>query len=336
MIDDRFIQKIMEKITDSLKDVGVVLYVCFVGSRLHGTNTEDSDYDIRFVYLPYEHKCLLGDAQHIVNADMKWENVDMQGWSIVKFMEMLNKSDTLALDVVFSKSNSDMVIFDDHRLKPIFDSPEKFIPLNKLPNMLGYIVSQANKYGDRGLHLEAHRRALKAAEDSSFEDTDLLANISKEVVGAVNNQGLCRIVVTANNSAAILITGKYRMLGITIGEFKKCMRSAVDSYGARTNKILDGADWKALAHALRCIYEAQELLSTGAIIFPLNASRYLLEVRQGLHDISSIREELSAALRELREEMDLRQDTQQDWSAYQEFILGLYGRKATASRQEDS
>lgn len=336
MIDDKLIRKIMSKITECLQDVGVLLYACFVGSRLHGTNTETSDYDVRFVYLPHKNKCLLGEAQYVVNADMKWENIDMQGWSIVKFMELLNKSDTLALDLVFSKSYPDMVIFDDPRLKPIFDSPEKFMPMNELPNMLSYIASQASKYGDRGLHLEAHRRALKAAEDSGFEDTDLLANICKEVVQAVNNQDLCRIVFTANNSAAILITGKYRMLGIPIGEFKKCMRSAIDSYGARTNKILDGTDWKALAHALRCIYEVQELLSTGVIIFPLNASRYLLEVRQGMHDISSVREELTAALRELREEMDLRQDTQQDWSAYQEFILGLYGRKDTASRQEDS
>ena len=99
----------MDKIYGSVDSSYRILYVTKMGSHLYGTNSENSDTDVKFIFLPSEEDCLLGIAAKNINinssndkeANTK-DDVDIQGWSLQFFIDLLRKGDTNALDVLYS------------------------------------------------------------------------------------------------------------------------------------------------------------------------------------------------------------------------------------------
>ena len=83
-------------------------------------------------------------------------------------------------------------------------------------------------------------------------------------------------------------------------------------YRARQAKKNNGIDWKALSHALRVMYQGQELLSTGKITLPHSGDnlQLLRDVKQGLKpfdEVSLILEEEMEKLEKLNIESTLQE-----------------------------
>ena len=116
-------------------------------------------------------------------------------------------------------------------------------------------------------------------------------------------------------------------LNSTRDSIKKCL----DSYGKRAyNAAADnGADYKALSHALRVTYQAEELLRTGQIIFPLQGEKlkFVKEIKYKTtalkyEQIVELIEGRISAVEALLKTTQLRATP--DWDWINAFVLGLY------------
>ena len=75
-----------------------VLYACEDGSRAWGFHADSSDYDVRFVFLQDSIKYLtLGTPKDAMNFGLS-EQLDLSGWDIRKFLQLMGKSNASVLE----------------------------------------------------------------------------------------------------------------------------------------------------------------------------------------------------------------------------------------------
>jgi predicted nucleotidyltransferase len=75
-----------------------VLYACESGSRAWGFASEDSDYDVRFVYVHPESWYLSIDQGRDVIESMLPGDLDLSGWELRKALRLLRKSNPPLLE----------------------------------------------------------------------------------------------------------------------------------------------------------------------------------------------------------------------------------------------
>jgi len=99
-----------------------ILFAIESGSRLWGFASDDSDYDIRFVYIrPMRHyiglKSYGSDTVNFMDDELK---LDFSGWDLKKFCILYNKSNPSAIEWL----ESDIVYMDKNIIN-------QFLPLNE-------------------------------------------------------------------------------------------------------------------------------------------------------------------------------------------------------------
>ena len=123
---------------DYLKDPD---FLCVVGSRLYGTDTPDSDLDIRgFNFMPK--KFLLGvkkfdQHQNLTDGD------DIVIWSAEKFVKMLLNGSSVALEMLFCPEK--MTIRRSKPAEILLRNTDVFISERVIKCMLGYAQSEWRK-----------------------------------------------------------------------------------------------------------------------------------------------------------------------------------------------
>ena len=70
-----------------------IVYACQAGSRLFGTETDESDHDVCFIYLrPVRHYLVIEPFQQTITATDPDGNIELQGWDIMKALQLCRKS----------------------------------------------------------------------------------------------------------------------------------------------------------------------------------------------------------------------------------------------------
>ncbi len=280
------------------------------GSHLYGTATEQSDLDIKGVFIPPAQDILLQRvAPVITNCREKAEgeknssgDVDWEAYSLQRYLSLLAEGQTVALDMLFAP--------DWALLRP----PDPvWIQVQALaPNILTkgamafvrYCRQQANKYGIKGSRVAASRIALKTFQqaEARWGAKEKVEKVAEELFEiSTDNEFLGFSNGTEPNGHPVTffeVCGKKIMMRATIDFAHKVARNLVDGYGQRALAAEQnrGVDWKALSHAVRVGHEALEFYSTGRITFPrLEASR-LLAIKQGRFDYAKVGEEIESLL----------------------------------------
>ena len=109
----------LDKIFQECEKRGVIpLYVTKFGSKLYGTDTPASDDDYKVIYLPSKESMLLNDWERSFSCNTNNDNVrnsagdvDMEFKSIHYFIAEVKRGDTGALDVAYSFTNENAVIY---------------------------------------------------------------------------------------------------------------------------------------------------------------------------------------------------------------------------------
>jgi len=150
-----------EKELEQLKDIETkynvkVLYCSEVGSKLFGTNHENSDSDFRFLYMPNIKDLILENALSsiAVGKQTKVKNtkddIDFDGWSVQHWFNLLRKGETNALNLLFSMFKEDSILYQDK----MFTSNIRFNHIKLLTKNMrsfqGYALGQAKKFGIKG------------------------------------------------------------------------------------------------------------------------------------------------------------------------------------------
>lgn len=103
-----------------------VLYACESGSRAWGFESEDSDYDVRFIYLrKTPHYLAMERGNGVIERPIK-NNFDFSGWDLIKTLDLFRKSNPPLLEwlqspIVYHSSSS--LVERLRKLLPQFYSP---------------------------------------------------------------------------------------------------------------------------------------------------------------------------------------------------------------------
>jgi len=337
-----------------------VVYVTKYGSKLYGTDNENSDTDYKGVFVPAMDDVLLKkDLEHWTsnsnNTNKKngADDVDLQLFSVHKFFELLRKGETGAIDLLFSMWSPAVEyadpVFDDH----IKMYHTKFLN-KKLHSFTGYAVGQAKKYGVKGTRYKELTQFLSAndhyieqvGEGDWFMNNDYddmkLEKLFPEFKGQMMAMGLKYISFVdapgpktgkgENVITYIEVLGKKFSGDVTVGYFFGNIANMLDQFGNRTRSSAEGVDWKALSHSVRVLLEVEELLDTSFVEFPLREADFVKQVKEGKMPVDVVMMFVNSKLDQVKAKLDtnerLREESdREEMDDLELFFLNLYGSK---------
>lgn len=308
------------------------------GSHLYGLNTADSDTDYKGVYLPKTSTVLLGTYANEIdhstgnsNSKNTKDDIDSVIFSLPKFLKMACEGDTVAMDML-------------HCNNPITTSPEwEFIRKNRhrfytknMKAFIGYAKKQAAKYGIKGSRLSAIEDTMNYLGKRNKPDTTLdhpLVQMGIDGLAIAHPEHIKIYKGFEKNGKFIdkhifeLCGSKYDMTS-TVAYVYPQVCDKYDKYGARAKQAKEnkGVDWKAVSHALRAAYQLEEIYLTGDLQYPLKACTFLLEVKKGVHDYTSVvapaLEKVISDLETLSAESDYPEKVDKEF--WDKFLLDVY------------
>lgn len=312
------------------------------GSHLYGTDTENSDLDLKGIYLPEAREIVLGKIKKTVTTSRpKRENerntkddVDIEILSLDQFLKLLLEGQTMALDMLYAPRTM-WTYFNSDTMKiwePIYAHRMRLMN-RRLNAFVGYARQQAAKYGQKGFRVHAIRSALEflKSHPTEMDRIDVLGiPVIEAWVKETNNENI-RLTYKENIDGKILpyieVCGKFIALGVTFKNAKKSVQSRFDAYGQRALLVErnEGIDWKALSHAVRVNSQAEEVLTTGFITFPRPDRELLLLVKTGKLPYNQVAEIIEEGLEKLQKasELSLLPD-EPDYEWANNFIFEIY------------
>lgn len=267
-----------------------IIYLGFSGSRLFGTDTKDSDYDLVALYIPTVESLILKKDIEVIDSVVKIEDnkfkevfvrtstveandkdcIDLKFISIYKFINMLNKGDVNAIDLMFAMK-SNVTSISSPKVSIVTDNHEGLLT-NSYMGMLDFAVKQVEKYFEKDSRIDALQKINELLERNSDKK---LSDIKEELLS-------CEYVEeSSENSLSFL--GRINSMNLKCGYVLKMMKKLEKRYGARSIEAAanSGSDHKAISHGLRTIDEVKELRDTGKIEFPLKKASYYLSIKKG-------------------------------------------------------
>lgn len=266
------------------------------GSRLYGTELLTSDWDYKGVFIPSGRDIVLGTAPRTEstktfgpNARADAEDSETELFSLKRYLELLMEGQTVALDILFAPYPEQV---DNYEWLGIWENKERFIS-RKCGAAIGYARAQAERYSLRGKRIEA--LASVVDELMRYHERTLLADIP-------GLAALCGTYV-ALESEHLTVNGKSVPLQATAKLAHILYSKMLREYGQRAQDAYDanGADWKALYHAVRIGAQTVEILKTGHIEFPRPDAALLLQIRKGELPVQRVCERIEALVAEILE-----------------------------------
>lgn len=268
-----------------------LLYAARFGSALYGTAIPGkSDTDIRGVFLPDIDEALLGKAParlHFSTGNAHARNtsadLDIDLCSLNKWLlNLLPQGDIGALDLLFSHTSQDSVIFCEPFMGRIFQNPLPFINIDGQKSYFIYSMRQARKYGIQGSWLGTIKKICLWLDSLSWKEEERLEKHLDDLLAHCADARYCRETICGAERAAVICDRIYPA-SRRMEEFSKHIRALYDAHGARAKAAMSGndVDWKALSHAVRALEQIKELAQTGSIHFPLKKAAEIMKIKKG-------------------------------------------------------
>lgn len=292
------------------------------GSHLYGLNTERSDMDYKGVFMPAVDDLILGTASHEVrhstgaeHAKNTSDDVDTVYYSLQKFIKMACDGETIAIDMLHC--NDKNLLETSPVWKEIVENRHRFYTKN-MKAFLGYCRKQAAKYGVRGSRLKAMEDVLEYLKSELAMHGDqtpelrmnstprieltlkMIANEHSKYVKVVDSfyKGEKKV----ERKVVEVCEAKYDFT-TSVQYVVTALQKKFDSYGHRAQqaKNNEGIDWKAMSHALRAGLQLKEIYETGDLKYPLKDREFLLKVKNGELDFTTV---VSPALEDVIDEVE--------------------------------
>jgi hypothetical protein len=302
-------------ITNYIRDIEIkhnitVLYITKYGSKLYGTDDENSDTDYKGIFIPNKLDVLVKkDIDHInFNSSLpsfknSSDDIDIELVSIFKFFNLLKKGETGTIDLLFSMFSNNIIYEDFYFTSIIKDNYKSFINKN-IKAFLGYSVSMAKKYNIRGeRYSELVDFGLKFNNFSINSNFQTLRDGWEELKSIVNDSNYKYIKFVFKDGPRgskidqweyIEVLGKYFTQTVTLPYFMNHLINSKEKYGNRVKSNNENIDWKGLSHSMRVLLECQELLKDNFISFPLTDKKFIKDIKTGKLDIEYVMNKLES------------------------------------------
>lgn len=255
------------------------------GAHLYGTATDTSDIDYKGVFRPSRRQLLLGripKCRSFTTGDDLSKNtagdVDEDIYSLHHFIKLACEGQTVAMDMLHAPEAALVVTSDTW--KTIVKERHRFYT-KRLGTFVDYARRQAAKYGIKGSRLNAAAAVLDLLKtktpESKLRDiwTDLPYNEHCHDLGK-----------DPHGMRQYQVCGKTFQESVTVGYVLPILEKFYDAYGHRAKLAAENKeiDWKAVSHAIRATLQVREILTQGAIHYPLKDALYLKQVKEGRLD----------------------------------------------------
>jgi len=234
-----------------------VLYVTLSGSKLYGTDTPNSDMDFKGIFMPTKEQVLLKqDIEHYVrdtnNTKEKntKDDIDFSLHSLYKFFNLLEKSETGSIDVLFSMFREDTIIYQDKDFINLMKENYKHFLNKNMSAFIGYALGQSKKFGVKGARYDELDNFVKTL--NHFSEEEKLMKLSyffeyfKEITKGYNYIKFTEAPgpkrESQNLETYISVLGKLFHGNVTLGYFLERIIKLYDQFGNRVITTAKSAD----------------------------------------------------------------------------------------------
>jgi len=263
-------------------------------------------------------------------------DVDTVFYSLQKFIKMACDGETIAIDLLHC--NDENLMQGSPVWTALVSNRHMFYTKN-MKAFLGYCRKQASKYGVKGSRLRAMEDVLNFLKSELAEDPTVrmdtspmleahLRAIAEDHPGKVEvKDGFYKGEKLVEKKIVEVCDAKYDFT-CSVQYVVTALQKKYDAYGHRAQqaKNNEGVDWKAMSHALRAGYQLKEIYETGDLKYPLKYKTFLLAVKQGKLDFTTIvapqLEQVIEDVERLAETSDLPEKV--DRKYWDQFIVDVY------------
>jgi hypothetical protein len=261
------------------------------GSHLYGTNTANSDTDLKGVFMPTREQVILQRVPKSINQSRNKKegekntaaDVDFEMYSLNYFLHLALEGETVALDMLhapLSALQESSGVWTD-----LVWNREKFYTKN-LKSFVGYARRQAAKYGVKGSRLSEATMVLDALKSFSciYRQGDELPRVGEFLDRLPKGEHIS--IQQTDQDTLYNVCGKSLSSKARIDHYIPMLQNFVDTYGARAKEAAEnkGIDWKAVSHAFRAAYQVRHILKHGGYTYPLPETDIIREVKSGIND----------------------------------------------------
>lgn len=259
------------------------------GSHLYGTSTPDSDRDFKAVHVYSLSEIVLKqDKAHFdKNTNNKSKNskddVDFESYELRHFINECLIGDTHCHNMIWTPEH--LLVETSDVWKELIANREK-LKTNKMGSYMGYCSNMAKKYALKSEKLEVLYAIVERL--NSQNETKPKMKIGEFFLK--NEELLTLEFVSAydkkigNGSEKYFdIVSKSFPSSRPVCEVLKVVNDMIEGFGERVKKaVADGKiDLKSYYHAVRVVFELEQLLTEGILTFPNPRAEFLLKIRSG-------------------------------------------------------
>lgn len=283
------------------------------GSHLYGTETPESDIDLKGIFVPSKRSVILKNdsmryGPYSSNTDDEGRNdsddVDLELISIYQFFDSLKKGDTNAYDLLFAYKNKKAIYYADMDYVELFENRKKLIGSKPIRHsFIGYAYGQYKRYELKGLNFNTLRFILRYFKNIDYIANDRLRDYAEKLINQykeehpdINKDEVEeQLKIYSDDKDIYLLVNDYKSfpLGIRIKQLVDSLQKWANQYGARV-KNNDGIDYKSIYHAFRVLNMAKDLAKTCDIDLPITGKEYekLMSIRNQNKDYKKLVQEL--------------------------------------------
>jgi predicted nucleotidyltransferase len=274
------------------------------GSHVYGTSTPQSDTDYKAVYIPSPEEILMQTVRANLTLTSKVgsqknsaEDVDLEVFSLAQYLKLVTEGQTVAVDMLFTPS-SFYAEKPDYLWHEIIKNRDRLLS-KQISGFVGYVKSQANKYGIKGSRVAAVRRMLEVLK--RLDQNNRLAAHEEYLRMAFRNTEHVHFVYDHRDNLLLECCNRKVPMANYVKVGVEIFQRVFDEYGARALQAEnnENVDWKATMHAVRIATQAVELLSTGHITFPRPEAPLLLKIRKGDLPYKQVAEMIESGLEQV-------------------------------------
>lgn len=259
-----------------------IIYNGVFGSHLYGVNNNNSDLDIRQIHKHSLEEIILKKVQNNIQKDEDSE-VDFESKELRTFISSCLSGQTFSMDILFTPPNLWKEVSDTWL--DIQKNRSKLVTKN-MGSFVSYSRGQAGKYSKKGDKLneivelkeilEKHKPGDILGTVFGIDDVLKFEHIKIEKkynTGSKRDETMLKVVES------------HHPFNRKISDVLKSINLKIDSYGGRSKKASQnkGIDLKAYYHSFRVIWEYEELLTTGELIFPSKRKDLMINMRTGVY-----------------------------------------------------
>jgi hypothetical protein len=255
------------------------------GSHFFNLNGPNSDTDYRGIYVDMHQDSYDSAGKNYLvdyktkegNGKNSNDDTDLTLFSLSSYIKLLRQGDFNCMEMLYIPE--DKIIYKT----PIYDeivARKKDYLVNDVSAFLGFVRKEYKRYGVNIHHYGQQQKFVEFLRQ--FPLSDKLAVHWKEICKYAEETGEVKITntkvdnsKTAKNIPSVSIATRLHHNTASVGYVIDAIEMNLKKYGHRQKSMAaDGVEYKGLYHALRCIYEANDIYDYGELRIPLNWWRH--------------------------------------------------------------